>query len=230
MYFKGDIIITDPGNFVRDDRIDIPDDIMRLEPQPQNFMRYPSRTQYPDFKRKTESELSDAEREEFNQFKKQLLDMKLGIDITDTFASLLPTTSKMYDEDFNKYIEAKKKWEEPYMSDWEKSNCGENLSILGFSNYMSSLTHPGSYTCGAFSNGKCIGKFFSVSGIIVVTTLEEMLKYDPDFNIHETHPQACAIIKNFDGDITFKIKETSFDTVLQIIGKGNINFKTAQIR
>jgi hypothetical protein len=83
-----------------------------------------------------------------------------------------------------------------------------------------------------------------------VFLLDEVLKYNPDFDYHINNPWTTTLIKNFDGDITIDVVEyeseienpeydeededyqdeyiTEKDEEVRVIGVGNINFYTTQ--
>ena len=102
------------------------------------------------------------------------------------------------------------------------------MSALGFSNFLCSQTYYGDWSCEVFSSKKKIGSFCADAGMVCVMLLDEVLKYNPDFNLHKTSPHACALIKDFDGNVEFVTHKEDGDTILNIVGEGNINFITHQ--
>ena len=73
---------------------------------------------------------------------------------------------------------------------------------------------------------KKLGIFCADAGMVAVFLLDEVLKYNPDFNKWmEKHDQCVTLIKGFDGEINYHIDN---DGDAHIIGKGNINFYTTQ--
>lgn len=76
-------------------------------------------------------------------------------------------------------------------------------------------------------NLKEIGNFSSDTGLVSVLLLDEVLKYNSDFEPWALeHPWCATIIKDFDGDIEYYIDEVG---EAHIIGNGSINFFTSQI-
>lgn len=78
----------------------------------------------------------------------------------------------------------------------------------------------------AMEGMKELGGFCADAGMVAVFLLDEVLKYNPDFNkwIKE-HPWCVTVIPDFDGDVFYHI-DNAGDA--HIIGKGNINFFTSQ--
>lgn len=72
---------------------------------------------------------------------------------------------------------------------------------------------------------KDIGHFCADAGMVAVFLLDEVLKYNPDFNYHTNREWTTTLIKDFDGDVEYHVDE---DGNAHIIGKGNINFFTTQ--
>jgi hypothetical protein len=69
-----------------------------------------------------------------------------------------------------------------------------------------------------------LGNFCADTGLVSVFLLDEVLKYNSDFDYHLNRPHTTTLIKNFNGDIeiTHRNKEVC------VVGKGNINFFTSQ--
>lgn len=65
--------------------------------------------------------------------------------------------------------------------------------------------------------------------MVGVFLLDEVLKYNPDFNYHIERPWTTTLIKNFDGEIDFEIVfHSNGDNSVSVVGRGNINFETRQ--
>jgi hypothetical protein len=61
-----------------------------------------------------------------------------------------------------------------------------------------------------------------------VFLLDEVLRFNPNFDYHLNKEWTTTLIKNFDGDIEYEVNEVDDYNVAQIRGKGNINFITSQ--
>lgn len=111
--------------------------------------------------------------------------------------------------------------------DWEACDYGENMEVFGFTNYLTHSTLYGDWSCTTFNSDtkKPIGEFCADAGMVSVFLLDEVLKYNPDFNYHIEKPWTTTLIKDFDGDICFK--KIDEDTLI-VKGIGNINFETRQ--
>lgn len=77
----------------------------------------------------------------------------------------------------------------------------------------------------ASSELSSIGEFSADAGMVAVLSLDEVLKYNPDFDswISE-HPWCVTVIKDFDGEVDYVVTEGEY---AHIIGRGNINFFTS---
>lgn len=137
--------------------------------------------------------------------------------------------------------------------DWHKFCDGE----LELEEIIPSIIYRdtlyGDWSCSTFSNNKNIGEFCADAGMVCVATLEDILKYNPNFNYHKEKPWTTTLIKNFKGHIQFKVfyynqnkvltddfyKNRNFDWYdfeVQVVGEGinmitreNFNFFTTQI-
>lgn len=76
-----------------------------------------------------------------------------------------------------------------------------------------------------FTTLESLGNFCADSGQVGVFLLDEVLKYNPDFDYDLNKPWITTLIKDFDGDIKYYIDN---DTEAHILGVGNINFCTTQ--
>lgn len=140
---------------------------------------------------------------------------------------ILEKKSRKMSEEYNSYLVAMEKWEAENMDDWECTNYGINADILGIKNYLVSDTGYGDWSCTTLEKGtnKKLGEFCADAGMVGVFLLDEVLKYNPNFDYHIQRPWTTTLIKNFNGDI--EIKRNDEDGVY-IEGKGNINFYTIQ--
>lgn len=108
--------------------------------------------------------------------------------------------------------------------DWGKTGYGEDMSILlDTNNYLSKETGVGDWSNEIYDKyGQTIGKFCADSGMVGVFNLQDVLKYNPDFNYHIEKTWTTSLIKDFDGDIDIIYN----DGVAEVIGNGNIKFST----
>lgn len=78
-------------------------------------------------------------------------------------------------------------------------------------------------------NDVILGSFTADSGTVSVMLLEDVLRYNPDFDYHITKPRTTTWLKNFDGKIKIcRMRNARNQKYIKIEGKGNINFFTAQ--
>lgn len=231
MYFKGDILITDPCYIMKREAYkSMPEEYKKLEPKDEDFLVYGFLDKdYPDAIAKNESEYDSHDlsmislRERLNSF----LD-------ADSAKEYIPMKSKMREDLFQKYIEAHRKWKEPYMDDFEKSNYGYNMDVLGFTKYMTHDTLYGDWSCTTYnSNLEPIGNFCADAGLVSVFLLDEVMAYNPDY---KPKSHTATIIKDFEGEINMWVFSEIEDEntapfeyeELRIIGNGNIDFFTTQ--
>ena len=150
-------------------------------------------------------------------------------------------------------------------TDWELSGYGDNMECLGITEYISSDTNDGDWSCGVFDIGnktiddicsaksnkfkkKYIGEFCADAGMVAVFDLNDVLKYNPDFDYHITKKHTTTLIKDFDGDVEIIAVEVRYNandkiksikrsainkdgkvvvtdnTSVMVVGTGNTNF------
>lgn len=127
------------------------------------------------------------------------------------------------------------------------------MRILGFTTYISEYTLCGDWSCSTWStprkdveaqygedsvqakiyddkiadaslNIKKIGHFCADAGMVAVFLLDEVLKYNPDFDYHINREWTTTLIKDFDGEVNYYVDS---EDDARIIGVGNINFFTS---
>lgn len=154
--------------------------------------------------------------------------------------------SKQYREEWKRYFAALSEYRDNNISDWELCNYGEDMEVLGIKNYICRDTLYGDWSCTTYDadTHEELGEFCADAGMVGVFLLDEVLKYNPDFNYHIERPWTTTLIKDFDGEIDFEIvhtegiyeDDTKFhskgekweDDSVSVVGKGNINFETRQ--
>ncbi len=130
--------------------------------------------------------------------------------------------------------------------DWEDCDYGRNMEVLGIRNYICRDTLYGDWSCTTFNSDtkEPIGSFCADAGLVAVFLLDEVLKYNPNFDYHIERPWTTTWIKDFDGEVNFKIVHTDGvyeedtqwhhkgekweDDVVKVVGTGNVNFITSQ--
>lgn len=95
-----------------------------------------------------------------------------------------------------------------YKDDWDACNYGENMEALGIYNYLTHGTLYGDWSCTTFNKitKEPIGDFCADAGLVSVFSLDEVLKYNPDFDWHTSRPWTTTWIKDFDGSVQIVIK------------------------
>ena len=133
-----------------------------------------------------------------------------------------------------------------YDEDEEKCNGYENMEKLGINHYLVRDTIYGDWSCTTYNSDtkEEIGEFCADGGMVAVFLLDEVLKYNPNFDLYNTRPWTTTLIKDFDGEVEFEVIRTEgvyeddteyhkkgdtwVNKALHVIGKGNINFETRQ--
>jgi len=228
MRFKGDIIITDPCYICKEK-----EEVGRY-PKAKNYFSHSREKDYPDYRKMSDEEIEELAKES-RLPKKLLLKMDGWIH-----------KSEQYEKENKKYEEALQEYRKNNISDWDLSNYGTSMEALGIKNYIRRDTLYGDWSCTTYNSdtNEKIGNFCADAGMVGVFLLDEVLKYNPDFDYHVERPWTTTLIKNFDGEIDFEIvhtegvyeDDTEFhrkgekweDDSVSVVGRGNVNFKTVQ--
>ena len=130
--------------------------------------------------------------------------------------------------------------------DWSKCNYGDDMENLGIKNYLCRDTIYGDWSCTTFNSDtkECIGRVCADTGMVAVFLLDEVHKYNPEFDWYESRPWTTTLIKDFDGDVRIDVIHTEGiyenntkyykkgdkweDDSVVVVGVGNINFETRQ--
>ena len=131
---------------------------------------------------------------------------------------------------------AEEEWRKLHPDDWEICEYGEKMENLGLSTFLSASTIYGDWGCTTFNSDtkEIIGEFCADSGRVGVFLLEEVLKYNPNFDYHINRPWTTTFIKDFHGTVELHLNRKNndrfnsdvnmVDDEVEVIGKGNINF------
>ena len=89
--------------------------------------------------------------------------------------------------------------------DWILCDCGRKMEDLGIKNYITRGTLYGDWRCSVFDEdtNEKIGAFCADAGLVSVFLLDEVLKYNPDFDYHEARTWTTTLIKDFKGTVKF---------------------------
>lgn len=125
-------------------------------------------------------------------------------------------------------------------SDWDRCNYGLNLSVLGFNNYICTDNLYGNWSCTLYNlvniknmlsdDNVELSQFSSDSGLVGVFYLEDILKYDSEFNLKNFLHNEVAVVENFRGtvDIINRNNKQDIEAEVMVVGLGNINFFSLQ--
>ena len=92
--------------------------------------------------------------------------------------------------------------------DWRKCNYGNDMEALGFTNYKVRDTIYGDWSCTVFNtdNNEKIGEFCADAGKVGIFALNEVLRYNPEFDYHLKKKWATTLINDFTGDAWFEVE------------------------
>lgn len=93
-------------------------------------------------------------------------------------------------------------------NDWAACGYGENMEALGICRYMTRDTIYGDWSCTVYDTDseEEIGEFCADAGLVSVFLLDEVLKYNPDFDYHKERPWTTTLIPDFKGTIEFEVE------------------------
>lgn len=112
--------------------------------------------------------------------------------------------------------------------DWNLCQFGERMDKLGFTDYLY-IEFPEESPVVVDEYNNRLGSFCTDSCAIVVVYLDELEKYNPDYENGFYNEENRTIIKSFNGYVGYRTEpviddDEDEDTV--IFGEGNINFRT----
>lgn len=92
--------------------------------------------------------------------------------------------------------------------DWGACEYGDNMEVLGIHNYMTRDTIYGDWSCTVYNTDtrEAIGEFCADAGLVSVFLLDEILKYNPDFDYHKERTWTTTLIPNFKGTVQFVVE------------------------
>ena len=119
-------------------------------------------------------------------------------------------TSKMFSENAAKLNKADEIWQKSNPDDWDVCNYGSNMESIGIHHYMTRDTLYGDWSCTTFDLDakERIGEFCADAGLVSVLLLDEVLKYNPNFDYHKNKPWTTTLIKDFKGTVQFVVVYT----------------------
>lgn len=91
--------------------------------------------------------------------------------------------------------------------DWSVCGYGDKMEALGINTHMTRDTLYGDWSCTTYNTDteEEIGEFCADAGLVSVFLLDEVLKYNPDFDYHINKKWTTTWIKNFKGTVQFVI-------------------------
>ena len=82
------------------------------------------------------------------------------------------------------------------------------MEVLGIRNYMTRDTLYGDWGCTVYNTDtkEEIGEFCADAGLVSVFLLDEVLKYNPDFDYHKEKDWTTTLIPDFKGTVQFVVE------------------------
>lgn len=141
--------------------------------------------------------------------------------------------SLLYRYGMEDYLFELDEWKRNAISDWDRSEFGKRLDLLGFKDYcVAELGYGfGSYGVYEAKSDLFIGQFCSDTGLIGAFSLEEVLSYDESFDKFNTMPWAVCFIPNYSGTVAIvnKNDKSGVEADINIAGHGNMNFYSKMV-
>lgn len=245
--FDGDIIITDPCYILREDKTKqlihnlVFDEVEAPKLKDyfsvlSKYGSFPDEEDYPDCEmlEMDDPRVTDHDR----KFRQELYEM-----IRD-FRKNFPDFNEELDEHLAKYTRVpysptyrreREVFDEAYyryeknnpQSDWDYCDYGESMENLGFRTFLCGRTIYGDWSCHTFDidTKEVIGRFCADSGQVAVFLLDDVLKYNPDFDYHINRPWTTTLIRDFHGTVELHLSEDeSGEQEVTVVGRGNVNF------
>lgn len=249
--FDGDIIITDPCYIMKKQNWDWKDcpswwdyvskvtteEVYREDGT--HYTRYnpPRPEDYPDCRPKQLSDYDDDEHGKL-MFKLDVL--------------LKPENPRMHSDtlkaEYDAHRKAEKEWRREHQSDWEKCYYGECMNVLGINHSLITSTLYGDWGCTTYNSDtkEIIGQFCADAGLVGVFYLDEVLKYNPEYNDYlrtdgeNGLPWPVTVIRDFHGEVMLATRQehknrkypdkipNGWDDECRVVGTGNINFISTQ--
>ena len=108
--------------------------------------------------------------------------------------------------------------------DWSTCYYGYDMEKLGINHYMTRDTLYGDWSCTTFNSNtkEPIGRFCADAGLVSVMLLDEVLKYNPNYNCDLRESFTATIIRDFYGTVQFVIRQdgSKEEYNLEVIGHG----------
>lgn len=92
--------------------------------------------------------------------------------------------------------------------DWRTCNYGYDMKKIGINHFMTRDTLYGDWSCTTFDSDtkEPIGRFCADAGLVSVMLLDEVLKYNSDYDCNKETEYAATIIRDFKGIVQFVVK------------------------
>jgi len=133
--------------------------------------------------------------------------------------------SEIWENIYRQYSKAYKEWDKLHPDDWCVCGFGENMNALGICKYICKSTIYGDWSCALFEKetNKIIGRYCADSGMVIITTLEQIMSYNQDFkNWAQEHDWCVAIVPEFNGEVeTYPNKDNS-SLIIECTGSHNL--------
>ena len=228
--FDGDIIITDPCYIIREGEDQFVQSLHFKkveEPDMKNYFTHKNEEDYDDciMIDIEDTRVATVTRDIRKDMIERLTRSGINSETEKRIVAKLSVVpySECYHKEWDAYLDALSEYEENNChDDWVYCGCGDSMERLGLTTFLCDSTIYGDWSCTTFNSDtkKKIGNFCADAGQVAVFLLDEVLKYNPNFNYHLERPWTTTLIKDFHGTIELVMK----DDEVQVVGKGNVNF------
>lgn len=94
--------------------------------------------------------------------------------------------------------------------DWDACECGSKMEALGINQYITRDTIYGDWGCTVYDTDtkQPMGEFCADAGLVSVFLLDEVLKYNPDFDYHKERGWTTTLIPDFKGTVQIVVERS----------------------
>ena len=118
-----------------------------------------------------------------------------------------------------------------YIFDYDKTDNYTDFKKVGIDNILCHRTIYGDWSCTTFDTdtNKPLGDFCADAALVCVAPLKKVIELNEGYEYIKNSEWTRTIIHNFTGHVylDFKKDEDGFEYV-EVVGEGNINFRTKQ--
>lgn len=118
-----------------------------------------------------------------------------------------------------------------YIFDYDKTDGYTDFKKVGIDNIVCHDTISGDWSCTTFDTDtdKHLGNFCADTGLVCVAPLKKVIELNDGYEDIKDREWTRTIIHNFTGHVYLDFKkDEDGDEYVEVVGEGNINFRTKQ--